>query len=90
MDKDMKKRMERMARRTWDQIAGDCLVNEDGIPDESISMPRDDVMEIVCDADHMSMYGNDKEAYEAWKALPSYDEKREAIGGAFTYESYGW
>ena len=90
MEKEMKERMERMARRTWDQIAGDCLVNEDGEPDESVTLPRADVMEITCDADHMEMYGRDKEAYEAWDALPNYEAKLEAISGAFTYETYGW
>lgn len=90
MNEDMKRRIERMASRTWDAIGDDCLVNEDGMPDESVTLPRDHVIEIVCDADYMSMYGHDEEAYKTWKALPSYEEKLAVIRGAFPCKTYGW
>ena len=90
MEKEMKERMEQMASRTWDAIGGDMLVDEEGNMDESATMPKDHVIEVVCDADRMAMYGDDKEVYEVWKALSSYDEKLKAIEGAFTYEYYGW
>lgn len=86
----MEIRIENMASRTWDAIGYDCLVNDMGEPDESVTMSRDEVMEIVADAGHMKMYGNDKEAWEAWQKLPSYEKKLEAISGAFLYEIYGW
>ena len=87
MTKEMKERMERMASRTWDQIGGDVL---NAVGGTEATMPKDEVMEVVCDADHMMTFGDDKEAYEAWKALPTYKDKLKAIEGAFTYDAYGW
>ena len=89
MEKEMKRRIEDMANRTWDAIGADLLVDEDGNIDESASLPKDEVMEVVCDADRMEMYGDDKEAYETWKALPTYKDKQKAIDGAFPSEFYG-
>ena len=86
----MKRRIEDMAERTWNAIGADLLVDEDGNVDESKSIPKDEVMEVVADADRMEMYGDDKEAYEIWEKLGSYDEKLKAISGAFTFEHYGY
>lgn len=38
-------------RRTWDVIAEDCLVDEYGNPDESMSISRYDMAELSLDAD---------------------------------------
>ena len=90
MEKEMKRRIEDMASRTWDAIGADLLVDEDGNIDESMSIPKDEVMEVVCDADRMKMYGDDIEAYEVWDKLGSYNDKLKAISGAFLSEYYGW
>jgi len=89
MDEEMKERIERMAESTWQSIGGDILsaLEEAG---EEAEMPRDHVIEVVCDADHMLTFGRDKEAYAVWKELPTYEEKIAAVEGAFPYHQYGW
>ena len=89
MDAAMKERIEYMAARTWDVIGGDILtcLGEQGLPEV---MPRNDVIESVCDASYMKTYGGDQEAYDFWNNLPSYDDKMDAVRGAFTFERYGW
>lgn len=86
---EMKDRIERMAYRTWEVIGGDVLtvLEECG---ESPVMPRDHVIEAVCDAGYMKTYGDDAEAYEAWSELSNYKAKMEAVKGAFPYKTYGW
>ena len=89
MDKEMSKRIQRMASRTWDVIGGDCLQCLEDAGEKPI-MPRDHVIESVCDADYMKMYGGDKEAYEVWINLPTYKEKMDIVKPAFPYAKYGW
>lgn len=89
MDKEMQERIQRMALRTWDHIGGDCLRALEEFSDKSV-MSKDEVLECVCDAGYMKMYGDDAEAYEKWSSLPDYDAKLNAIKPAFPYERYGW
>ena len=89
MDEKMKERIMRMANRTWDAIGGDVLVDDNGNPDESMSLPKDHVIEIVMDADHMMYHGGDEEAYKVYEKL-SYEDKMTIMNEAFTYEYYGW
>jgi len=82
-------RIEQMALRTWEAIGGDilrCLEEMNKTP----IMTREEVIESVCDAGYMKMYGNDKVAYEEWDNLPNYEAKMEAVRPAFTFEKYGW
>ena len=83
----MQKRIEEMARRTWDSIGGDVLtmLEEQGEPP---IMKRLDVVQMVMD--YLYQYGQDKEAYKVWKKLPGYDAKEQALLSAFPYETYGW
>jgi len=85
----MKKRIERMASRTWEVIGGDILtvMEEQGIKPIA---DRDTVIECVCDAGYMLTHGADKEAYTFWATLPTYDAKMEAVKGAFPHARYGW
>lgn len=78
-----------MALRTWDVIGGDILVCLEEANQPAI-MKRDEVLEAVCDAGYMKMYGNDKEAYEHWNKLPNYEAKMNAVKGAFPFKTYGW
>ena len=85
----MKKRIERMAYRTWEVISGDILtvMEEQGLKpvlDKAV------VIECVCDADYMLTHGGDEEAYKEWSKLPSYDAKMKAVEKAFPYKTYGW
>lgn len=85
----MQGRIYRMMNRTWDAIGADTLECS-GIPcDSGKTIPRSHVIEIVCDADHMAMYGNDKEAYEIFKQL-SYPDKLKMGKIAFSFKRYGW
>jgi hypothetical protein len=85
---EMEKRIQKMALRTWDMIGSDMLhcCEEAGEPPV---MPKSHVVEVVCDADYMSMYGADKEAYIFFNTL-SYPEKKKVVGKAFTFPRYGF
>jgi len=85
----MKERIEVMAQRTWQSIGSDILASleESGMP---AIMGRDEVIEVVCDANYMQTYGCDKEAYKFWTNLPTFDAKMEAIKSAFPHQRYGW
>ncbi len=89
MDERMKTRIQNMALRTWDYIGGDSLraLEDDGQPPV---MPKEHVIEVVCDASYMFYHGGDKEAYEAWNKLPTYKEKKAVVEPAFLSTSYGW
>lgn len=85
---DMQKRVIVMMNRTWDAIGGDALqcVEECG---GRTPIPRAEVIEWVCDADRMDMYGGDKEAYTFWKTLPR--KVQDALAKkAFPFGRYGW
>ena len=85
----MKDRIERMASRTWEAIGGDILTvtEEQGLPP---IVDRETVIESVCDASYMKMYGKDEEAYKFWNDQLGFDEKMEAVKGAFPHARYGW
>jgi hypothetical protein len=89
MQKEMVKRIHRMANITWDVIGGDILtlMEETG---EGNVLTRDEVIEAVSDASYMMYHGNDKKAYEAWNALPTWEEKQKILKDAFPHKKYGW
>lgn len=90
---EMDKRLMRMASCTWDTIGGDCLVNDMGEPDESVSLPRSHVIEIVGDADYMLMHGSDPEAYAYYIYLRESNQikhRDKIMKQAFPYKRYGW
>lgn len=85
---EMEKRIQKMAARTWSQIGGDAL---NGLAEagEPAVMPKAHVVEMVCDAGYMEMYGADKEAYKFFETL-TYPEKKKVVGKAFPYSRYGF
>lgn len=87
--KQMQERIIRMANKTWDMIASDCLrgIEEEG---KDPIMPRSHVVEVVCDADYMLSYGEDKEAYTYWDKLPTYEDKIRVVKKAFPFKKYGY
>jgi hypothetical protein len=89
MDKKMIERIHQMADRTWVAIAADALqaLGEAG---EHSTLSKDEVIELVGDADRMDMYGDDPEAYEAYKAVDGWDAKVEILSGAFPFDVYGY
>jgi len=89
MTPEMKKRIIIMASKTWNAIGADILTSLEEAGEDAV-MPQSHVVEVVCDADHMQMYGQDKEAYEFWKNLPTYKEKDKVVGEAFPFGTYGW
>jgi len=85
----MRERVQRMALRTWDCIGPDtfrCL--EDA--GEKPIMTKADVIETVCDAGYMKIYGGDEEAYHWWNSLKTFELKVEVVREAFKFERYGW
>jgi hypothetical protein len=87
---EMQERIKRAALRVWDYIAADCLVNEEGEPDESVHMHRDQVVELVIDADRLRMYGGDEEAAEVFYNKMGREARWNLMRSAFNYETYGW
>lgn len=88
MSEDMVSRVHQMANRTWDVIEGDILtllVEQGEIP----TIPKGEVVEIVCDAGYMMTHGGDKEAYHYWKNLPAA-KRTEIVSKAFIRPTYGW
>ena len=68
---------------TWDAIANDVL----GI-DESVTISKAAVIEMVMDADRVQMYGNcTASAIREWDDL-SLDGKLKIANETFTYEEY--
>jgi len=78
--RSMEDRIGRMALRTWDIIGHDVL---QVVP----MMSKAEVVEVVCDADHMKMYGDDPQAYDHWRSL-TFDEQTETVAKAFPFEYY--
>jgi hypothetical protein len=89
---EMDERAKHAVNRTWDTIGSDCLVDDEGKQDESVSIKRNDMLELVMDANHMESYGDDNEAcaYIVWLKWnrPTYWKK--FVKKAFPYERYGW
>ena len=84
---EMLKRIHAMADRTFQAIGFDLFsaYADDGGDGE---IPRDEIVECVGDADRMAMYGRDKEAYEFYKSIPTWEQKEEVLTGAFPFEIY--
>jgi len=87
---EMVKRIQSMALRTWNIIGADALINADGEFDESATITRDEVIEIVGDADRMLYYGGDKEAYEEYLKIDGWDAKCEILKEVFKFDTYGY
>lgn len=50
---------------------------------------KDEVIEMVTDADRLTMYGDDKEATDHFYSLPyNGSERQKLLDKAFTYEQY--
>jgi len=79
---EMRNRIKRMAWRTWETIASDIIE----CVDESY-LERDEVIEVVMDADYMMYHGRDKEAYEIYKGLP-YEKQLEIMKNEFNCQRY--
>jgi len=84
--------MEKWARaisRVWDAIGADCLVDEDGRPDESATMAREDVFGICTDGPFDNYCGLEDEEI---RAFHNRDRSRdpELMKLALPYEIYGW
>jgi hypothetical protein len=86
--KEMQERIKRAMHNTWDAIGGDALTMVQECNGRDY-MTKAEVIEMVCDAGYMDMYGEDKEAYKVFDQL-SYDDMKKLGKEAFTYKRYGW
>jgi hypothetical protein len=70
----MEERIIRMAVQTWETIGPDIFQL---MRDQNMSpcLTRAEILEAIADADYMLTHGGDKEAYEYWDKLPSYEEQ---------------
>lgn len=66
----MRKRIVNSMIRTWNVIGYDVLVDMFEGGNQSKTIPRSHVIEIVTDAGYMKTYGNDDEAYDVMTRLP--------------------
>jgi len=88
VSEEMEKRIQKMALRTWDQIGGDMLRSCEEAGEPAI-MKKSHVVEAVCDAGYMGVYGGDKEAYTFFETL-TYPEKKKVVSKAFPFSRYGF
>lgn len=77
----MKDRIISVLHRTWDAIGYDVLELTGG------EASRAEVIEMVCDANRIDMYGNDNEAVKAFYSL-SRKEQDKICKEAFPYKKY--
>jgi len=90
MEKDFKEKVIRAAQITWDIIGDDCLVDEDGKPDLSVTMSKDEVIEMVSDAGRMYYQGGlSRDEMKQFYSL-NEKEKEKIMNEAFTFNTYGW
>lgn len=93
--KEEKELMRRVIDRIWDVIAYDVLVNNDGEPDESVTVPATEVAEYCLDADRWEAYGGTtKEEFrpliDKLYALDGWDEWKKAVNDILPYKVYGY
>ena len=89
-EKTFEERVILAARRTWDVIGGDCLVDEYGEIDYSVTMTKEEVCEMVSDASHMQTNGGlSAEDMRRFYKL-GYPKTREIVRKAFNHNTYGW
>lgn len=93
---DISEEMDRRAcsalNRTWEAIAFDVLVDEEtGVYDESKTLRRSHVVELVQDCSHMEAYGDDFEAahYLIWTNRFKPTHYKRLIKRAFPFAIYG-
>ena len=91
ISEEMDKRACTAADITWQAIAPDLLVDDRGRYDESKSMRRSEVIEIVRDANHMETYGEDFDAarYLIWVSRFHKTHYKELIKRIFPFKWYG-
>lgn len=69
---------------TWNAIGGEIIESLGGE-----SMSREEVIEVVLDANYLEMYGRlDKADLDAFRSLP-FNEQDRIAAQVFTYHSYG-
>jgi formate-dependent phosphoribosylglycinamide formyltransferase (GAR transformylase) len=85
----MKKRIFNAMLRTWDAIGADTLTMLEEAGEPAV-LPKDEVIELVIDADRLREFGGDKEAIDTLYNLPSYEQKVEVGREAFTFDRYSW
>jgi hypothetical protein len=92
VSEELDKRAGIAANRTWEAIGMDVLVNDEGKPDESAVMNREDVLEIVRDTNHMETFGEDDEAakYFVWVSRFHPEHYKKLIKRVFPFERYGY
>jgi hypothetical protein len=91
------------ANDVWDEIGYDYLIGcqgdpADQTPDHSTAIPREQVIEAVCDADRLNeqlgvyvRHGDvDAKVVDAWKALPYYAREEFLKRNVFKSEWYGF
>lgn len=81
------KKMCDMLNHVWEVIGGDVLEARK-FCNESTVLTREEVMEIVLDADHIKTYG-DKEAVILFDYLNKF-ERQEVLRLAFPYKTYSY
>lgn len=84
---EIRSRICKALNHTWDVIGYDCLqaTLDYGGKD---NMSRNDVIEVVLDADHPTTHGGDNEAIKILNTL-SYNDKIKIAKEAFIFARYG-
>jgi len=75
---------------TWDRIADDCFFDDCGQSDESKTMRRSEVLELVLDADRMATEDADAARYTIWLSRFNKAHFDRVVKMAFPYKTYGY
>jgi hypothetical protein len=89
IDKKMEQRILIAMQRTWDVIGCDTLTMLEEAGEPAV-LSKDEVIELVIDADRLREFGEDKEATDTLYNLPSYKQKVEIGRKAFPFKKYGY
>jgi hypothetical protein len=83
---EMVKRIHQMANTTYQVIGGDLQQAREEMG-EGGDMSREELVDVVCDADYMLTHGRDEEAYMFWLTL-SFEQARQVVTDGFPFEWY--
>lgn len=86
VSEEMAKRIQDMANATYQAIGSDLQQAREEM-EEGGDMTREELVDVVCDADYMLTHGRDEEAYMFWLSL-SFEQARQVVTDGFPFEYY--
>ena len=89
--KDEVTTLQRAASATWNEICYDIIQANaecEGVDPYSVTIPRNEVVEVTLDADYMERHVKDKSLYRRFRDL-TYRQMIQLVGPVFSSTFYG-